>query len=145
MTYLKPALVLVAAMSLSACMPGGTVTTVSTPSTEPVVVVDAPPMAPAVPDATSGVEGADTMNGEWNLVASQCGDATSEGRMVIAGNKFTFPTTECTATAAEVQSNFTSVTLGCSAAENRQLNMSLRPGRLRVTEGATTLTYFKCS
>lgn len=145
MTYLKPALALAAAMSLTACMPGATTTTISTPGEEPVVVVDGPAIAPAAPDATSGVEGADTMNGTWNLVASQCGDPTSEGRMVIAGNKFTFPTTECTATAAEVQTNYTSVTLGCAAAENRQLNVSLRPGRMRVTEGATTLTYYQCS
>ncbi|WP_246026537.1 hypothetical protein [Paracoccus luteus] len=145
MTYLKPALALAAAMSLTACMPGATTTTISTPGEEPVVVVDGPPIAPAAPVATSGVEGADSMNGTWNLVASQCGDPASEGRMVIAGNKFTFPTTECTATGAEVQTNYTSLTLGCSSAENRQLNVSLRPGRLRVTEGATTLTYYQCS
>ena len=42
MTYLKPALALVAAMSLSACLPGQTTTTVTTPGAEPVVVVDGP-------------------------------------------------------------------------------------------------------
>ncbi|HRO16206.1 MAG TPA: hypothetical protein PLL33_14440 [Paracoccus sp. (in: a-proteobacteria)] len=143
MTYLKPALALAAALTLAACDDMST-TTVTVPGEAPVVV-DAPEMAAAVPDATSGpMEGADTLNGTWNLVASQCGDPASQGRLVVSGNRFTFPTTECTATSAEVQTNYTSVSLGCSSAPNRQLNISLRAGQMRVTENSTTLTYFRC-
>lgn len=144
MTYLKPILAVAAALSLSACMPGGTVTTVDAPGAEPVVVVDGPEMAPAAPEATSGTPGADTLDGTWNLVASQCGDPASEGRLTIQGNKFTFPTAECTAGASQVQTNYTSVSLGCSGAANRQLNISIRPGVMRMTEGETTLTYYRC-
>ena len=114
------------------------------PGAEPVVIVDGPEMAPAAPTATAGTAGADTLNGQWNLVASQCGDPTSEGRLTIAGNKFTFPTAECTVGSSEVQTNYTSVSLGCSGAANRQLNISIRPGVMRLTEGATTLTYYRC-
>ena len=144
MTLLKPALALVAAMSLSACVPGATVTTVSTPGAEPVTVVDGPAIAPAAPDATSGTPGADTLDGTWNLVASQCGDPASEGRLTIQGNKFTFPTADCTAGSSQVRTNYTSVSLGCSGAANRQVNISLRPGVMRMTEGPTTLTYYRC-
>lgn len=144
MTYLKPVLALAAALSLSACMPGATVTTVSTPGAEPVTVVDGPAIAPAAPTATSGTPGADTLDGTWNLVASQCGDPASEGRLIVAGNKFTFPTSDCTAGTSEVQTNYTSVSLGCSGASNRQVNISIRPGVMRMTEGATTLTYYRC-
>ena len=144
MTYLKPVLAVAAALSLSACMPGATVTTVSTPGSEPVVIVDGPEVAPAAPTPTAGTPRADSLNGTWNLVASQCGDPTSEGRLTIAGNKFTFPTAECTVGSSEVQTNYTSVSLGCSGAANRQLNISIRPGVMRLTEGATTLTYYRC-
>lgn len=144
MTYLKPVFAVAAALSLSACMPGGTVTTVDAPGAEPVVVVDGPAIAPAAPEATSGTPGADTLDGTWNLVASQCGDPASEGRLTIQGNKFTFPTADCTAGTSTVQTNYTSVSLGCSGAANRQLNISIRPGVMRMTEGATTLTYYRC-
>lgn len=144
MTYLKPGLAIIAALTLSACMPGETVTTVSSPGTEPVVIVDGPEVAPAAPTATSGTPGADSLTGTWNLLASQCGDPASEGRMVVQGNKFTFPTSECTVTNSSVESNFTRVSLGCSGAANRQLNISIRPGIMRMTEDTTTLTYYRC-
>ena len=144
MTYLKPALALAAAMSLSACLPGQTTTTVTAPGAEPVVIVDGPEVAPAAPTATSGTPGADSLNGTWNLVASQCGDPASPGRLTIQGNRFTFPTSECTASSSTVETNFTSVSLGCSGAANRQLNISIRPGVMRMTEDTTTLTYYRC-
>jgi hypothetical protein len=144
MTYMKPVLALAAAMSLTACVPGATTTTVSTPGAEPVVITDGPAIAPDAPEATSGTPSGATLDGTWNLLASQCGDPTSEGRLVIQGNKFTFPTAECTAGASQVQTNYTSVSLGCSGAANRQLNISLRPNQMRVTEGETTLTYYRC-
>ncbi|WP_240517217.1 hypothetical protein [Paracoccus salipaludis] len=144
MTYLKPVLAVAAALSLSACVPGATVTTVSTPGAEPVTVVDGPAIAPAAPEATAGTPGPDTLDGTWNLVASQCGDPASEGRLTIQGNKFTFPTSDCTVGTSEVQTNYTSVSLGCSGAANRQLNISIRPGVMRMTEGSTTLTYYRC-
>ena len=144
MTYLKPALALAAAMSLSACLPGQTTTTVTAPGAEPVVIVDGPEGAPAAPTATAGVAGADSLNGQWNLVASQCGDAASPGRLTIQGNRFTFPTADCTASNSTVQTNYTSVSLGCSGAANRQLNISIRPGVMRMTEDSTTLTYYRC-
>ena len=144
MTYLKPALALAAAMSLSACLPGQTTTTVTAPGADPVVVVDGPEVAPAAPTATSGTPGADTLNGTWNLVASQCDDPASKGRLVVQGNKFTFPTADCTATSSSVETNFTKVSLGCSGAANRELNISIRPGIMRLTEDTTTLTYYRC-
>lgn len=145
MTYLKPALALVAAMSLSACLPGQTTTTVKAPGADPVVIVDGPEVAPAAPTANSGdVKGADSMDGTWNLVAKDCGKADAKGSLVIQGNKFTFPAAECTATGSKVETNFTSVSLGCSGAPNRQLNISIKPGVMRVTEDTTTLTYYKC-
>lgn len=144
MTFLKPALALAAAMSLSACLPGETHTTVAAPGAEPVVIVDGPEVAPAAPTATSGTPGADSLDGRWNLVASQCGDAASPGRLTVQGNKFSFPTAECTATTSTVETNFTSVSLGCSGAPNRQVNISIRPGVMRLTEDTTTLTYYRC-
>lgn len=144
MTYLKPALALAAITALSACLPGQTTTTVTAPGAEPVVIVDGPEVAPAAPTATAGVAGADTLNGQWNLVASQCGDATSPGRLTVSGNRFTFPTSECTSTNSTVQTNYTSVSLGCSGGPNRQLNISIRPGVMRMTEDSTTLTYYRC-
>lgn len=145
MTYLKPALAVLAALSLTACMPGQTTTTVSTPGKAPVVVVDGPEVAPAAPRETAGdVQGADSLNGTFNLVKSQCGDATSKGSLKIDGRTFTFPTATCTATNSEVKSNFTSMTLGCSGAPNRQVNISIKPGVMRLNEDSTTLTYYRC-
>ena len=89
------------------------------PSAAPVSA-DAAPIAPAAPEATAGTPGPDTLDGTWNLVASQCGDPASEGRLTIQGNKFTFPTSDCTVGTSEVQTNYTSVSLGCSGAANRQ-------------------------
>lgn len=145
MTYLKPALAVLAAMSLSACLPGETKTTISTPGAAPVVVADGPEVAPAAPIENSGdVQGADSLNGTWNLVKSQCGDAKSKGSLKIDGRTFTFPTATCTATNSQVQSNYTSTTLGCSGAPNRQVNISIKPGIMRLNEDSTTLTYYRC-
>lgn len=145
MTYLKPAFVAAAALSLSACMPGTTTTTVTAPGTDPVVVVEGPELAPRAPEPVAGVPGADSLDGTWNLVASQCGDPASQGSLVIAGTNFNFPTAECTVGTSSVETNFTRVSLGCKGAENRQLDISIRPGVMRMTEGSTTLTYFRCS
>lgn len=144
MTYLKPVFVVAAALSLSACMPGATTTTVTAPGAEPVTIVDGPEIAPRAPDAIDGVSGADSLNGTWNLVASQCGDPASQGRLAVSGNRFVFPTAECVVGTSEVQTNFTSVSLGCEGAANRQLDISIAPGLMRMTEGATTLTYYRC-
>lgn len=145
MTYLKPALAVLAAMTLSACLPGQTTTTVSTPGQPTVAIVDGPEVAPAAPREKAGdVQGADSLDGTFNLVKSQCGDATSKGALKIDGRTFTFPTATCTATNSEVKSNFTSVTLGCSGAPNRQVNISLKPGIMRLNEDSTTLNYYRC-
>ena len=143
MTYLKPALALAAFAALAACEPT-TTTTITAPGAEPVVVVDGPDMAPAAPTPTAGIDRADTMNGTWNLVASKCGDPASDSRLVINGTKFTFPTSECTATGSTAKGNATSVNLGCSGSANRVLDFTMRPGILRVTEDTTTLTYYRC-
>ncbi|MDO5369476.1 hypothetical protein [Paracoccus sp. (in: a-proteobacteria)] len=145
MTYLKPALALAAAMSLSACQPAPTTTTVSVPGAEPVVIVDAPAVGPAIDTVSSATQGSNSLDGSWNLVASQCGDPASQGRLTIEGYRFNFPTAECIATRSEAQAASTSVALGCTGASNRQLELSLRPGVMRMTEGETTLTYYRCT
>lgn len=145
MTYLKPALALAAAMSLLACQPAPTTTTVSVPGAEPVVIVDAPAVGPAIDTVSSATQGSTSLDGSWNLVASQCGDPASQGRLTIEGYRFNFPTAECIATRSEAQAASTSVALGCTGASNRQLELSLRPGVMRMTEGETTLTYYRCT
>lgn len=144
MTYFKPALALAAAVSLSACQPPATITTVSTPGAEPVVIVDGPEVGPAVDAISSPTQGSTSLDGTWNLVASQCNDPASQGRLTVEGYRFNFPTAECVATRSEAQAASTSVSLGCTGAANRQLELSLRPGIMRMTEGSTTLTYYRC-
>lgn len=145
MITFKPALVLAAAaVSLSACKAPPTTTTVAVPGAEPVVIAQGSTVGPAVESVSSPTPGSMSLNGTWNLIASQCNDPASPGRLAIDGFRFNFPTAECIATNSEPQAASTSVSLGCTGAANRQLDLALRPGVMRMTEGETTLTYYRC-
>ncbi|SMO35395.1 hypothetical protein [Paracoccus laeviglucosivorans] len=106
-------------------------------------------IAPAVPEDTPGpMAQSSALNGTYNLLASDCGDPTSDKSLVIDGNKFMFPGASCTIASSERQVNRTRVTLACEgspAAGNRIVDLQTRPdGTLRMTEDSITLTYFQC-
>ncbi|UXU73947.1 MULTISPECIES: hypothetical protein [unclassified Paracoccus (in: a-proteobacteria)] len=105
-------------------------------------------VAPASPEPTPGpVAQNNALNGTYNLLQSGCGDPTSDKSLVIDGNKFMFPAATCTVANSEQQVNRTRVTLSCQgspAAGNRVVDLQLRPGVLRMTEGSITLNYFQC-
>ncbi|KGJ05101.1 hypothetical protein SAMN04487972_103174 [Paracoccus halophilus] len=105
--------------------------------------------APAVPEDTPGpVAPESALNGTYNLLESNCGDETSDKRLVIDGNKFLFAGASCTAVSSEQRANQTRVTLACegeAADGNRIVDLQTRPdGTLRMTDDSLTLTYFQC-
>lgn len=106
-------------------------------------------VAPKAPEPTPGPAAqSSALNGTYNLLASRCGDPTSDKSLVIDGNKFIFPAATCTVASSEAQVNRTRVTLSCSgspAAGNRVVDLQSRPdGTLRMTEDTVTLTYHQC-
>ena len=129
MTFMKPLLALaaVATLGIAAC----------------------DQTAPADPQNTPGpVAKPNALNGTYNLLESNCGDANSDKSLVIDGNKFLFPGATCTVANSETQVNRTRVTLSCTgspAAGNRIVDLQTRPnGVLRMTEDSLTLTYHQC-
>lgn len=106
-------------------------------------------IAPASPEPTPGpVAQSSALNGTYNLLASNCGETSSDKSLVIDGNKFMFPAATCTVASSEAQVNRTRVTLACEgspSAGNRVVDLQTRPdGTLRLTEDSITLTYFQC-
>ncbi|GLK63938.1 hypothetical protein F8A10_07470 [Paracoccus kondratievae] len=104
--------------------------------------------SPANPEPTPGPIAQDNaLNGTYNLLESNCGDAASDKSLVIDGNKFIFPGASCTVANSEQQVNRTRVTLSCDGTPggNRVVDLQLRPGVLRLTENSLTLTYHQCS
>lgn len=106
-------------------------------------------VAPADPEPTPGpVAQPNSLNGTWNLLESHCGDPASDKALVIDGNRFLFPATNCLVANSEQQVNRTRVTLSCEgshAGGNRVVDLQLRPeGVLRLTEDSMTLTYHQC-
>ena len=106
-------------------------------------------IAPATPEPTPGpLAQSNALNGTYNLLESNCGDANSDKSLVIDGNKFLFPGATCTVANSETQVNRTRVTLSCTgspAAGNRIVDLQTRPnGVLRMTEDSLTLTYHQC-
>lgn len=104
---------------------------------------------PDVPEPTPGpVAQSNALNGTYNLLRSECGNAASDKGLVIDGNKFFFPGATCTAATSEKQVDRTRVTLACEgspAAGNRIVDLQTRPdGTLRLSEDSITLTYFQC-
>lgn len=132
MKITAPILAVIAGLSLTAC----------------VTEDGAQKVAPAAPTVTSGaIDAPDSLNGDWNLVAAQCGQAGSKGALKISGNHFDFSEASCVSTQSSVQTNFTSVSLSCKGGTkgfNRQLNLALKPGQMRMTEDTKTLTYYRC-
>lgn len=107
-------------------------------------------VAPVAPEDTPGpMAQSSALNGTYNLLRSECGDASSDKLLVIDGNRFNFPGASCTVANTDVQVNRTRVTLACEgspAAGNRIVDLQTRPdGTLRITEDSITLTYFQCS
>lgn len=132
MKLTAPIILAVAGLSLAACTEDG-----------------ASKVAPVAPTPTAGlIDAPNSLNGEWNLVAAQCGQAGSKGRLHIAANKFDFAEASCISTSSTVQTNYTSVSLECKggpAPFNRELNLSLRGQQMRLTEDSKTLTYYRCA
>lgn len=105
--------------------------------------------APAVPEPTAGaIADPNSLNGTYNLRQSGCtSDDAPETRLVIEGNKFNFYESACTVARSEGAPQSLKVTLACTgegAEFNRNVSLQTRPGELRLTDDATTLTYFKC-
>ena len=106
--------------------------------------------APLVPQNTPGPMAQDNaLNGTYNLLRSECGQAGSEKSLVVDGRKFLFPRAECAVVRSERQPSQTRVTLNCEggpgAAGNRVIDLQTRAdGTLRVTENSLTLSYFLC-
>lgn len=141
----KPVLALAAVAALAACDAGQT--TVSTPGSEPVVVDSAD--AVVVTDGTQTTVIANTpapepLTGTWDRTVASCSNEDSANRLVIQGNSFTFPTGQCTAISSTPGATSTMITLACEDAAERQLDVSVRPGLMRVTEGGETVTYNRC-
>lgn len=104
--------------------------------------------APATPQPTPGpVARSSALNGTYNLLQGDCGEVDKS--LVIDGNRFIFPNAACTVANSEKQVSQTQVTLACegsAAGGNRIVNLQTgRDGRLRLTEGTTTLTYYQCT
>ncbi|MFV0301317.1 MAG: hypothetical protein ACK5IP_10630 [Paracoccus sp. (in: a-proteobacteria)] len=108
-----------------------------------------PGTAPPEPEvAARSVDAPGSLNGTYYLRASDCtaGDG-SETRLVIDGNKFNFHESACTVADSETGASWTRVTLACTGEGqdfSRIVDLQNRPGQMRLTEGTTTLTYFKC-
>ncbi|MDO5529455.1 MAG: hypothetical protein Q4F71_08630 [Paracoccus sp. (in: a-proteobacteria)] len=106
-------------------------------------------VAPAEPAPVAGpVEAANSLNGVFNLQASRCGDAASEGHLEISGTKFNFHGSSCTATGSNSEASFTEVSLACSDENrewSRQVQLRMSPGRLQLTEDRVTLGYYRCT
>ena len=106
-------------------------------------------LATATPEPTPGpVTPADSLNGTYNLRASDCANAASpETRLVIEGNKFTFGESACTVAQVHNDTAIANVTLACEGEGekfNRVVKLQSKPGELRLTDDTRTLTYFKC-
>ncbi|MFV0300880.1 MAG: hypothetical protein ACK5IP_08395 [Paracoccus sp. (in: a-proteobacteria)] len=105
--------------------------------------------APPEPEpATGPVDAPGSLNGTYNLRASDCGAGNEpETRLVIDGNRFDFYESACTVAHSESGTSSTRVTLACTGEGqefSRIVDLQNRPGQMRLTEGTTTLTYFKC-
>lgn len=104
---------------------------------------------PAEPEPVTGpVEAPNSLNGTYNLVASDCiDDDTPMTRLVIDGNRFNFYELACVVANSEARASDTRVTLSCTGEGqdfNRVLDLQTRADRLRVTDDSRTVTYFKC-
>lgn len=103
----------------------------------------------AAPEPTPGpVASADSLNGTYNLRASDCLNENSpQTRLVIDGNKFNFHESACTVADVHSDTSITNVTLSCQGEGNtfnRIVRLQSRPGELRMTDDTRTLTYYRC-
>ena len=106
-------------------------------------------VAPPEPTPVAGpVDAPDSLNGTYNLRASDCTEQDQpETRLTIEGNKFNFYESACTVANSDSSTSYTRVTLSCTGEGqdfNRVVDLQNRDGELRLTEGSTSLTYFKC-
>ncbi|TRW98437.1 hypothetical protein FNJ84_06605 [Paracoccus sp. M683] len=106
-------------------------------------------VAPPEPEPASGpIDAADSLNGTYNLRASDCTRQDEpETRLVIDGNKFNFYESACVVANSVSSTSYTRVTLSCTGEGqefNRVVDLQNRPGELRLTQDRSTLTYFKC-
>ncbi|WP_158644559.1 hypothetical protein [Paracoccus jeotgali] len=105
-------------------------------------------VAPAAPVAASGaVAPANSVNGSYNLRASECGQPGSEGALNIQGNKFVFHESECTAISSTNKGDATEVELSCTGENQgftRLTKLRLSPGVLRLEENNVGLRYYRC-
>lgn len=104
--------------------------------------------APALPQVQSGVvDPVNSLNGSYNLRASECGQAASEGALTVAGSSFQFYETQCRAVSSTSRADAAEVQLSCSgegAGFNRLVQLRLSPGILRMEEDGVGLRYYRC-
>lgn len=105
--------------------------------------------APAAPEPTAGpVAQSNSLNGTYNLRQADCGNTDSPTRLVIDGNRFSFPETICTVTSSEKRVDSNRVVLSCEgnpAAGNRVLDLQVnRSGTLRITEDEKAVNFYQC-
>ncbi|WBU55474.1 hypothetical protein [Paracoccus sediminicola] len=135
----------VAALTIAACEPM---------EEEPISRIEADAQvdettAPAEPEVASGaVEPANSLNGTYNLRASECGQPGSEGALEVDGPRFTYTEAQCRATRSEVKGDATEVQLTCNTGEGedyeRLVLMRLSPGILQIEEDGTGVRFYRC-
>lgn len=132
-------------ITLAGCTPGEEVIT----KTEADVQLDET-TAPAAPEAVSGaVEPSNSLNGVYNLRASECGQAASEGALTIQGNQFQFYGGQCTAVKTTIAGDAAETELSCNGEGgqgfNRLVKLRLSPGVMQLEEKGINLRYYRCA
>ena len=132
-------------LALAGCTPGEEVLT----KTEADVQLDeTTPAAPPVADS-GPVAPENSLNGIYNLRATECGQAASEGGLTVQGNKFQFYGGQCTAVKSTVGPDATETELSCNGEDgkgfNRLVKLRLSPGVMQMEEKGINLRYYRCA
>lgn len=132
-------------IALAGCTPGEEVIT----KTEADVMLDET-FAPAPPEAVSGtIQPPNSLNGVYNLRASECGQAASEGALTVQGNQFQFYGGQCTAVKTNIVGNAAETELSCNDEAgqgfNRMVKLRLSPGVMQLEEKGINLHYYRCA
>jgi hypothetical protein len=134
-----------AVITLAACNMGEEAIT----KTEADVQLDET-VAPAPPTAVSGeIQPSNSLNGTYNLRATECGQSASEGALNIQGNQFQFYAGQCTAVKTTVVGDAAETELSCNSEDgqgfNRLVKLRLSPGVMQMEEKGINLRYYRCA
>ncbi|MDO5606172.1 MAG: hypothetical protein Q4G25_13520 [Paracoccus sp. (in: a-proteobacteria)] len=105
--------------------------------------------APAPPVETAGtIQPANTLNGDYNLRTTECGQAGSEGALSVSGSRFQFSAAQCTAISSTTRADAAEVRLNCTGNDGNTFQrltlLRLSPGILHIEENNAGLRYYRC-